>query len=74
VEGRREAFQKGITLEKEIFFKWGVRMGAEMYPAEKLLKEIVAMKRVIRLGYVQMPIEYQWRLEALLELQKLQKV
>lgn len=49
-------------------------MGAEMYPAEKLLKEIIAMKRVIRLGYPQMPLEYQWRLEALLELQKLQKV
>lgn len=49
-------------------------MGAEMYPAEKLLKEIIAMKRVIRLGYPQMPLEYQWRLEALLEVQKLQKV
>jgi hypothetical protein len=58
----------GGPVEKE-FFKWGVKVGAEAYAPEKLVREIIGLKRVIRLGYPQLPVELKWRLEALQELQ-----
>lgn len=54
---------------KKEFFKWGVKVGAEAYAPEKLVREIIGLKRVIRLGYPQLPVELKWRLEALQELQ-----